>query len=76
MDRITHLEEAARMIDHVLEVGADLSGSEISALLREKRITLAEIASLEGVKEGSTVDELTRRRQDRRAAAGVAQAAE
>ena len=44
---------------------------EIAALLRERRITLSEIESLAGPEKGSIVDELTRKRQGRRSAAGM-----
>lgn len=69
-DRVAELEES--MADIRLALAEDMSGSERAALLREKRITLAELASLAGVEKGSTIDELAGRREDRRAAAGVA----
>ncbi|MEO6571029.1 MAG: hypothetical protein ABIO83_05730 [Ilumatobacteraceae bacterium] len=62
------------LLSHLARIDAALDASEpngIAVLLRERRITLAELSDLEGVEKGSTVDELANRRSDRRTAAGV-----
>jgi hypothetical protein len=68
MALIDDLRAAVTRIDAALDLAAP---NELASLLRERRITLAEIDSLSGPEEGSIVDELTKRRKDRRSAAGI-----
>lgn len=68
MTQLDDLRWAVARIDQALE---DCEPREVAALLRERRITLAEIDSMTGPEEGSIVDELTKRRKVRRSEAGI-----
>ena len=78
MDRRTELLAAIKLLDKTLKgpIGGEfgLSGSEVTALLREKRITLSEIATLGEERAGSVTDEVKERR-DQAAAEALAAAA-
>lgn len=67
-DRLAELEQHLAHLDAALKLAEP---KEVAALLRERRITLGEIAALGGVEKGSAIDELAQRRADRRAKAGV-----
>lgn len=62
LTHVTHLDTALRVAEP----------REVAALLRERRITLAEIAALGGVEKGSVIDELANRRKDRQSTPDVA----
>lgn len=67
-DRLSELASHLTRLDEALD---EAESKEVAALLRERRITLAEIAALGGVEKGSAIDELAQRRADRRAEAGL-----
>lgn len=67
-DHVEELEQHLKHIDVSLSVAEP---RELAGLLRERRITLNEIAALGGIEEGSRIDELARRREDRRSKADV-----
>jgi|AntAceMinimDraft_6_1070360.scaffolds.fasta_scaffold55895_2 hypothetical protein len=68
-DRVAELRKNLRHLDEAVQRAEP---KELAALLRERRITLSELASLGGVEKGSSIDELARRREDRRAKTGMA----
>ena len=68
IDRTAELTKALAHIDAALSAAEP---NAVAGLLRERRITLAEMADLEGVEKGSTVDELANRRTTRRTTAGM-----
>lgn len=71
---VTRLKRSDELLSAIKRIDAALDLAEpreVAALLRERRITLAEIESIAGPEEGSIVDELTKRRKDRRSAAGI-----
>lgn len=65
-DRRTRLE-AVR--DRLTEELADASGRDVASISRELRLTLAELDGLPDMRKESAVDDLSARRQARRAAA-------
>jgi recombinational DNA repair protein RecR len=71
IDRRVELEGHIARIDMALESG-ETTGSEVASLLRERRITVTELASI-GQPVGSKIDEVKLRRESRRR--GVAKSA-
>lgn len=69
MARVDELRSLLTRVDRALD---EASPREVASLAREKRLLLSELDALEGPGEESTVDELARRRADRRSAAKVA----
>lgn len=64
IDRRVELELHIELIDVALG-SAKVTGSEVASLLRERRITVAELASM-GQPVGSKIDEVKQRRESRR----------
>ena len=71
IDRRVELEKHIEHIDSALR-SVKVTGSEVASLLRERRITVTELASM-GQPVGSKIDEVKQRRESRRR--GVAKSA-
>lgn len=71
VDRRAELEGHLARIDLALD-SSKVTGSEVASLLRERRITVTELASM-GQPVGSKIDEVKQRRESRRR--GIAKSA-
>jgi len=69
VERVDELAAHVGMLDRASKI---CEPRELPAILRERRITMAELTSLRGVDKGSVIDELAKRRADRRTRTDVA----